>query len=334
MPPLPPPPRTPMRSRSRTAPALGPAPATRARRGTGSAASTAPVVLVTGGARRIGRTIALAFAQRGWDVALHYGRSHTDAQTTAREIEALGRRCALLAADLSNERQVLALVPKTIAAFRRLDCIVNNASRFEPDVAADTGYASLLAHYLPNTAAPVLLARELHAHLLMQTDSAAQGCVINLLDQKLFNPNPDFLAYTLSKAALHAATTLLAQALAPRVRVVGVAPGITLVSGDQSAAGFETAHTKTPLGRSSTPEDVAATVLFAAESRAITGTTILVDGGQHLVPSERDVMYLTEPAGASSAATAAADTAAAVSAAPARRPAAQTPRTKVKRAKQ
>jgi NAD(P)-dependent dehydrogenase (short-subunit alcohol dehydrogenase family) len=116
--------------------------------------------------------------------------------------------------------------------------------------------------------------------------------VINLLDQKLFNLNPDFLSYTLSKAALQTATTMLAQALAPKVRVAGVAPGITLVSGEQSPAGFAKAHTVTPLGRSSTPDDVAAAVCFIAESPAITGTTLLVDGGQHLIPLQRDVMFV------------------------------------------
>jgi NAD(P)-dependent dehydrogenase (short-subunit alcohol dehydrogenase family) len=118
--------------------------------------------------------------------------------------------------------------------------------------------------------------------------------VVNLLDQKLFNLNPDFLSYTLSKAALQSATTMLAQALAPKVRVVGVAPGITLVSGDQTAEGFANAHTMTPLGRSSTAEDVAASVCFVAECRAITGTTLLVDGGQHLIPLQRDVMFVAK----------------------------------------
>jgi len=256
-----------------------------------TAVSSARCVLVTGGARRIGRTIALAFAQRGWDVAIHYGRSRRDAQATARQIEATGRRAVLLQADLADERAAAALVPQAIEALGRLDCLVNNASRFEADAAQDCSFASLERHYRTNTAAPVILARE----LARRVPKGAQACVVNLLDQKLFNPNPDFFAYTLSKSALHAATTLLAQALAPRVRVVGVAPGITLTSGEQSEAGFAQAHTRTPLGRSSTPEDVAAAVLFAAESRAITGSTILVDGGQHLVPSERDIMFLTEP---------------------------------------
>src|SRR5208282_3507638 len=113
-----------------------------------------------------------------------------------------------------------------------------------------------------------------------------------LLDQKLWNPNPDFFSYTLSKSALEAATGLLARALAPRLRVVGVAPGITLQARGQTPAGFEAAHRATPLGRASTPEDVARAVVFLANSPAITGTTLLVDGGQHLVPTARDVMFL------------------------------------------
>ena len=116
---------------------------------------------------------------------------------------------------------------------------------------------------------------------------------MNLLDQKLFNLNPDFLSYTLSKAALQSATTMLAQALAPKVRVVGVAPGITLVSGDQSEAEFQRAHKVTPLGRSSTPDDIAHAVRFVIEAQAMTGTTLLVDGGQHLIPLQRDVMFVT-----------------------------------------
>src|SRR5690606_18578231 len=133
---------------------------------------------------------------------------------------------------------------------------------------------------------PVLLAQT----LFEATPEGAQAVAINLLDQKLYNLNPDFLSYTLSKAALHSATTMLAQALAPKVRVVGVAPGITLVSGNQTEAGFTQAHQATPLGRSSTPDDIAAAVCFAAESPAITGTTLVVDGGQHLIPLPRDVM--------------------------------------------
>ena len=120
--------------------------------------------------------------------------------------------------------------------------------------------------------------------------------MVNLLDQKLWNPNPDYLSYTLSKAALEAANTLLAQALAPRVRVCGVAPGVTLPSGPMSGDEFDAAHRLTPLQRSSTPHDIARAVRFLLESPAITGTTLLVDGGQHLQAQPRDVMFLAREA--------------------------------------
>jgi NAD(P)-dependent dehydrogenase (short-subunit alcohol dehydrogenase family) len=252
--------------------------------------TTGKVALVTGGARRIGCTIALALAQRGWDVAVHYRSSADDAHATVRAIQALGRRAVALQCDLADERAVKALLPQANLAFDgdTVSCVVNNASLFEHDVAANFSTAHLDAHMHANLAAPVLLAQALHD----ATPAGTHAVVINLLDQKLFNLNPDFLSYTLSKAALHAATTMLAQALAPKLRVVGIAPGITLVSGDQSAEDFAAAHTKTPLGRSSTPDDIAATVCFVAENRAITGTTLLVDGGQHLIPLQRDVMFI------------------------------------------
>lgn len=250
------------------------------------------VALVTGAGKRIGRSIALALAQRGWDLAVHYGHSKADAADTVHAITALGRRAAAVQCELADEAAVRTLLPRAakalgvpLSAFR---CVVNNAARFEHDSTADFSVAALDAHMHANLAAPILLAQALHD----ATPDGAQAVAINLLDQKLVNLNPDFLSYTLSKAALQAATTMLAQALAPRLRVVGVAPGITLISGQQSEAGFAAAHQCTPLGRSSTPDDIAATVCFITENRAITGTTIVVDGGQHLIPLQRDVMFV------------------------------------------
>ncbi|MCU6433954.1 SDR family oxidoreductase [Undibacterium sp. Jales W-56] len=246
------------------------------------------VALVTGAARRIGRTIALALAQRGWDVAVHYGQSEEEALSLVAEIKALGRRSVALQCDLGNEHAVQALLPHVIAAFGGIQCIVNNASLFEEDQITSLSQRLLDQHMHVNLLAPLLLARALHA----ATPDGQQSCVINLLDQKLQNLNPDFLSYTLSKAALQCATTTLAQALAPKVRVVGVAPGITMISGHQTAADFAQAHQVTPLGRSSTPEDIAKTICFVADMPAITGSTIMVDGGQHLLPSTRDIMYV------------------------------------------
>lgn len=247
------------------------------------------VALVTGAAKRIGRTIALALARDGWDIAVHYGRSAAEAQETVKAIESLGRRAIAVPCDLRDEAAVRQLLAQA-AQLGPVSCVVNNASLFEHDTADTFSTAQLDAHMHANLAAPLLLAQALHA----ATPAGSQSVVINLLDQKLYNPNPDFLSYTLSKAALLSATTLLAQALAPLVRVVGVAPGITMMSGEQTVAEFEKAHRVTPLGKSSTPEDIAATVCFVAAATAITGTTILVDGGQHLIPLQRDVMFLAK----------------------------------------
>jgi NAD(P)-dependent dehydrogenase (short-subunit alcohol dehydrogenase family) len=250
----------------------------------------ARVVLVTGAGRRIGRAIALGMAEAGWDVAVHYRQSAADADEVVAAIRALGRRAVALHADLAIDAAVRALPGQAVHLLGRLDCIVNNASLFEYDKPEAFSPALLAAHMQCNVAAPLLLAQALHALV----PDGGQAVVINLLDQKLYNLNPDFLSYTLSKAALQTATTMLAQALAPRLRVVGVAPGITLVSGDQSADGFERAHKVTPLGRSSTPQDIVDAVCYAAAAKALTGTTLLVDGGQHLMPLARDVMFLTE----------------------------------------
>lgn len=246
------------------------------------------VALVTGAGRRIGRAIALGLAQAGWDVAVHFRASRLEAEDTVAAVRALGRRAALLDCDLADEAAVRTLVARSIDALGGLDCVVNSASLFEFDSAQAFAPDLLARHMQTNVAAPLLLAQALHA----ATPDGGQAVVINLLDQKLFNMNPDYLSYTLSKAALHTATTMLAQALAPKLRVVGVAPGLTMVSGEQTDSGFAKAHETTPLGRSSTPQDIVDAVCYAATARAVTGTTLIVDGGQHLLPLERDVMFI------------------------------------------
>lgn len=253
--------------------------------------SSRPVVLVTGAAKRLGRAMALDLARHGFDIAVHYRRSQADADATVAELQAAGAAARAFAADLSNEAECRTLVPAVAAHFGRLDAVVNSASTFEYDDAASFSVASMERHWRANTAPAVLLAQALHAQL---GGATATGCVVNLIDQKLWNPNPDYFSYTLSKAALQAATVMLAQALAPRVRVCGVAPGVTLASGPMSDAEFAAAHRMTPLQRSSTPDDIARAVRFLIDSPAITGTTLLVDGGQHLSAQPRDVLYLAQ----------------------------------------
>lgn len=267
---------------------------------TPSPAPQRPVTLVTGGARRIGLAIACELAAAGHDLALHVRRQDGEAaaavQDAVAQLQALGARVAVLAADLGDDSACAELLPRAVAALGRVDALVNNASRFDYDAPGPASPHALTpealrAHWQANTVAPVMLAQALAQHV---AERGGQACVVNLLDQKLWNPNPDYFSYTLSKAALREATVLLAQALAPAVRVVGVAPGVTLVSGPMNEAEFAAAHQLTPLQRSSTPQDIARAVRFCIESPAITGTTLLVDGGQHLAAQARDVLFLAQ----------------------------------------
>ena len=263
--------------------------------------SIEPVVLVTGAAKRLGREIALTLAKHGWRVAVHYRSSEQDAINTIADLSintpATGENSIKIAShakfqcDLSDETAVRALLPQVIAHFGCVDAVVNSAAIFEHDAASTFSYGAMHKHLATNTGAAIVLSQALHAHIAERQktgESTVQGAVVNLLDQKLWNQNPDFFSYTLSKAALEAANTMLAMELAPLVRVVGVAPGLTLTSHMISDAKFQELHKISPLGRSSTPQDVANTVRFALENRSITGTTLLVDGGQHLMRFARD----------------------------------------------
>ena len=255
-------------------------------------------VLVTGAAKRLGREIALALAKDGWRVAVHYRDSLEEATKTVADCARLTGASAAFRANLTNETAVRNLLPQVIAQFGRVDAVVNSASTFEHDSAASFSFAAMDKHMRSNAGAAIILAQALHSHVMARDGSASAqargplGVVVNLLDQKLWNQNPDFFSYTLSKAALEAANTMLALALAPHLRVVGVAPGLTLTSHMLNHDKFEALHTLSPLGRSSTAADVAATVKFAIDNQSITGTTLLVDGGQHLMKFERDFSML------------------------------------------
>lgn len=252
------------------------------------------VALITGAGRRIGRALALGFAVRGWDVGVHYHRSRDEALKVVQEIEVLGRRAIALEADLGDEAAVASLVPDLADALGTPTCVINCASIFEEDSALDFCFDTLSHLTRVNVAAPLALARALHAITPDEAieDECLRGVVINLLDQKLYNLNPDFLSYTLTKAALETATTMLAEALAPKLRVVGLAPGLTLQAFDQSPETFAEAHRNTPLRAGSKVSDLVEAALYLAEARAVTGTTLLVDGGEHLQPSLRSARDL------------------------------------------
>lgn len=255
---------------------------------TGEQAAQRPVALVTGAARRIGSSIAMRLGEAGWDLAVHYGASRDEATRLCERLRALGARAECFGADLADECATRALVPAVLQAFGRVDALVNNASRFDYDTPAEFGADAALLHYRINAIAPALLARSLHAAL---RGGGRRGCVVNLLDQKLWNPNPDHFTYTLSKAALREANTLLAQALAPELRVVAVAPGMTLGSALIDETRLRELQAAGPLGEGPRAEDVADAVLFALRNPSLSGCELLVDAGQHLQPRARDFAF-------------------------------------------
>jgi NAD(P)-dependent dehydrogenase (short-subunit alcohol dehydrogenase family) len=240
-------------------------------------------VLITGGARRLGAAMARAIAAAGYTVVIH-------ANTSVKEAEALAAELGghAVSADLSDPSAPAKLIDEAIAMAGPLFALINNAARFEYDRATTVTAERIAAHIAPNLAAPVLLTQHFAAR-----QTLPNGVVINMLDQKLGNLNPDFFSYTLSKAALAAATEMFAMALAPKIRVCGIAPGISLPAAKQSSENFEKAWRANPLGRGSTPEDIAATALFILQTPAITGTTLYVDGGEHLMHRSRDIGMLT-----------------------------------------
>lgn len=258
--------------------------------------STAPhprTVLVTGAARRLGRAFALAFARAGWDVACHYQHSRDEALGTCAEVQALGRRAWALAGDLADTAALERLFADTVQALGGTpDAIVNNASLFEPDTGLDFSPELLQRQMQVNLVAPL----QLGTLLARTAPPAGQGvpAVLHVLDQKVFNLNPDYFSYTLSKLALERAVALQAQALAPRVRVNGIAPGLVYVSGPQTGDNFRRARSVNLLRSPTDPDDVARTAVFLAENGSINGVTLAVDKGQHLVPLERDIMFVAE----------------------------------------
>ena len=234
--------------------------------------------LVTGAAKRLGRATALALAEGGYDVAVHYGASKADAEAVVAEIAAKGRHAVALPADLSREAETRKLIGAAAKALGPVTCLVNNASVFERDEALTVTRASWDAHLDTNLRAPFVLMQEF-ARLL---PADREGAIVNILDERVWNLTPHFVSYTLSKAGLWTLTQVMAMALAPRIRVNGIGPGPTLPSPRQSAAQFAKQQASVPLQHGATPEEIAAAVRFILASSAMTGQMIALDGGQHL----------------------------------------------------
>lgn len=239
---------------------------------------TERVALITGAGRRIGRSIALQLARDGWDIAVHYRNSQPDAEALAGEIAAIGQRATTLQADLGNLQQVQALISQCSTALGPPACLINNASEFQPDSLANVTPDSWRLHLDVNLRAPVFLAQAMADHL----PTGVTGNIINIVDQRVWKPTPDFFSYTVSKAGLWAATRTLAQALAPRIRVNAIGPGPVLKSVHQTDSDFTAEVASTLLQRGPTAEEIAAAVCFILAAPSLTGQMIALDAGQHL----------------------------------------------------
>ena len=246
--------------------------------------------LVTGAGDRLGRALAISLAQRGCAVAVHYRNSAAGARETARLIQANGGTAEIIQADLSNWNVTQAAVRTAENMVGTLGVLINNASLFEDDSIETLTEETWRAHMAANLDGPIALSQAFAAQL--PTD--ATGDIINLVDQRVLRPNPRFFSYTLSKAALFAATTTLAQALAPRIRVNAIGPGPTMRNVRQSEEDFAKQSEATILGHGAQPDDIVRAAAYLLDSEAVTGQMIAVDGGQHLAWRTPDVEGINE----------------------------------------
>jgi NAD(P)-dependent dehydrogenase (short-subunit alcohol dehydrogenase family) len=251
--------------------------------------------LVTGAARRIGREMALYLARRGYDVAVHYDRSAADADQTVADILALGRHAVALQADLLDEEALATLIPRASAALNGpLTVLINNASIFEYDNISTATRKSWDRAIGSNLRAPFVLTQAFAAQcppaLMVDGEPVAQGLILNMIDQRVLKPTPEFMTYSLAKMGLYALTRTTAQGLAPHIRVNGIGPGPTVQGARQSDSHFARQRAATVLGRGASPADVCAAVGFFIDSPAVTGQMIAVDGGQHLAWATPDVL--------------------------------------------
>jgi NAD(P)-dependent dehydrogenase (short-subunit alcohol dehydrogenase family) len=252
--------------------------------------------LVTGAARRLGRAMALDLARAGQDVAIHYSGSADDAAQVATEVRAMGRRAAMLQADLTVEAEIQALVPRAAEVLGApIMVLVNNASIFEYDSLATATRDSWDRHLESNLRAPFVLTQALAAQVPdplhdERGEPVAQGLVVNMIDQRVLKPTPEFMTYTIAKMALWALTRTSAQGLAPRVRVNAIGPGPTLQGARQSAEHFAGQRAATLLQRGADEQGICDALRYFLTARAVTGQLICVDGGQHLAWQTPDVL--------------------------------------------
>ena len=275
-------------------------------------------VLVTGGAMRLGAALCDTFAKAGWQVLCHYRSGEAQAQALCQQLRDEGHAASAVYADLAQTSECIAMMATIEREHGPLDCLVNNASLFIPDTGLDFDAAQAAAQLQVNLLAPLMLAKIMANSVVNASGNASaaikaeagnlagrkgtapaaaatrDACAIHILDQKVYNLNPDYFSYTVSKLALERAVSLHAQSLAPHLRVCGVAPGLMYLSGPQTVQNFNLAAGANLMRRPTDPLDVAKTCLFLASMPSITGTTVSVDNGQHLVPLPRDIMFVVE----------------------------------------
>lgn len=249
--------------------------------------------LVTGAGKRVGAAIARALAAAGWAVTIHYRFAREEAETLAGEILKTGGSAITYQADLTEPGAAEAMIAALDGAPLPLTLLVNNAAIFEYDSPPDVTAKALAEHFTVNAAAPILLAQAFGAAKKRRRET---GVVVNMLDNKIFAPNADYFSYSVAKFALAGATRMLAMALAPHVRVCGVAPALLLVSGEQSEDAYQRARVVTPARQPTRLEDVCRAVLFLAETESLNGEIIAVDRGQTLMNLPRDVAFLDDGA--------------------------------------
>lgn len=247
-------------------------------------------VLVTGGAIRIGAAIVRALSADGWRVIVHYNSSGTDAEVLAAELNDAGGEVETICCNFSDLAATQRLVTDSVNLVGPLDCLINNASLFEPDWLASLDPEQWQRQLDVNLRAPALLTKAF-ADVLPE---GRDGCIINMLDNKIFSPNPDYFSYSIGKFGLKGLTEMAAMALAPRIRVCGIAPGLTTISGDQTKQDFDRQSRINLLERSSAPKEIAEAVKFILSSEIYNGQILVLDGGQSLMKLPRDVAFFDE----------------------------------------
>lgn len=250
-------------------------------------------VLITGGAHRLGAILCQTFAKNGWGVWCHYQYSEAAARALCADLCRQGFVAQAIGADLADHAQRVRMMEQIVEQSGALHCLINNASSFEPDAADAVDIVGARLQLEVNLLAPLALSA-LMAQSIAVGDQQGQRSILHVLDQKVFNLNPDYYSYTVSKLALERSVALQAQALAPHIRVCGVAPGLMFLSGPQTQDNFDKAGKINPMRRPTDPAEVAASCLFLAQNPCITGISLTVDNGQHLVPLPRDVMFVVQ----------------------------------------